>query len=383
MESVVKNILKRRAKSFSQSAEFQQYLKALFDEACEDRAGITNSEVYTLVLQLYIYIAQQTNVIASVPPSKDIVRDFIRVADKNSDGIISFDECEVVALLLCEYCAYQVSSYWLVTYLLSPLLTLIMFYGLHLCTTESTVNFDSFQYLMEMKEMIPLEWQFLVDRPVLFLCLFLLVNRVIIPGLVSSWTSDVNSRRRKAHCESISSRSGSLAALSLDTSESSGVSAAVYSPGKKTTSIYDIYDDAPKSRLPTGSPAAPTAFSSPAGQTTPSSPEAPETTTSPSYPISYAQFQFVTSKDDAPKSSTSSPTSASTSSKARQKQKRRASAPPTELSRSLPDSPFGSDSEHAGRHSPGGKSKTPTVFKKLRNSFARSKKEEGGKHKEA
>jgi len=54
MESVVKNILKRRAKSFSQSAEFQQYLKALFDEACEDRAGITNSEVYTLVLQLYI-----------------------------------------------------------------------------------------------------------------------------------------------------------------------------------------------------------------------------------------------------------------------------------------------------------------------------------------
>lgn len=384
MASIVRNILKRQAKSFSQSGEFQQYLKALFDEACEGRTGITNPEVYTLVLQLYIYVAQRTNVIAGIPPSKNIVNDFIMVADKNSDGIISFDECEVVALLLCEHCAYQVSAYCLASYLLSPLLALIIFYGLHLCSSELAVVFFSLQNLGELKEMVPSDWQFLVDKKLVLLCLIPLVHRLVVPGLVSSWTSDANCRR-KARRESVSTRSGGLTAVNLDTSESTGLSPAAFSPGKKTTSsIYDIYDEAPKSRLPTGSPVTPAGSSSTAGLTTPSSPGTPETTASPSYPISYAQFQFVSSMDEAPKSSTPSPTSSACSgAKTRSKHRRRASAPPTELSRSLPDSRSGSDSEHgAGRHSPGGKNKTPTVFKKLRNSFARAKKEEEGKHKE-
>jgi hypothetical protein len=54
MQSIVKNALKRQAKIFSQSSAFKEHLKEVFDDVCDNRAGVTNREVYTIVLQMYI-----------------------------------------------------------------------------------------------------------------------------------------------------------------------------------------------------------------------------------------------------------------------------------------------------------------------------------------
>lgn len=305
-------------------------------------------------------IAHQSNVISGIPPSKSIVRDFIRVADKNSDGIISFDECEIVALLLCEHCAFQVSAYWLATFLITPFVALAIFQATYRCMELDVIPL---QFLLEMKGMIPEGFHSLLDEKLIFLLFIPVLNYFIVPWFVKLWTNIFNSRLKLiVSNENSSTHSSGPKSLTLDTKPKPVLSPSK-SAGKVPSSIYDVYDDGIKSRV--GSPIN-IGLESIARPVTPNSP----TCTSPdnaSYPISYAQFQFVSTKDDV-KPSTPSPSKA--------KSRRRASAPPNELSGSVSTT---SDDERVHSSGGSGKSKTPTVFKKLRNSFVKNKKDGEGK----
>lgn len=322
---------------------------------------------------MYADISHRTNVISGTPPSKKMVQDFILVADKNFDGVLSFDECEVVALLLCEHCAFQISAYWLLTNFVTPFIAFGCFHAVYVGVEMGNIYINSFFEFV--RAAVPVWLQFLLDEKLIFLFFVPLLNYCCVPSFLKIWGSifrdtqiKLSSSGRRGSGRSNISRlpmgiTSSVTPLDTPRAPLDPPSGTLSPKGKKKASIYDIYDAETSHSAPTSRCSTPTISSS----VHPNSPSSPRTTAeSPSYPISYAQFQFVSNKEDI---KPISPLESSSSGGRRLKNRRRASAPSDQLRGSLPGSP---DSPS------GSKSKTPTVFKKLRSTF-RKKNEEQGK----
>ena len=238
---------------------------------------------------------------------------------------------------------------------------------------------------------------FFLDEKLLFLFFVPLLNYGCVPRFSTLWVNFLNDSLKSSGGSSSSSSSSSSSGRSewrgggtsgimspLEIPHHHPVDSPPHSPGKKSkrkTSIYDIYDSDAASRCSTPiltPPTTPVTSSAPSarkGGSPLSSPSdhctAAGASSSPSYPISYAQFQFVSNKEDTP-SPNSNGNGSGSHSGSHLKQRRRSSAPPEQLRGSLPSS---LDSSNGGGS--GSKSKAPTVFKKLRSTF--SKKSDEGK----
>jgi hypothetical protein len=319
-----------------------------------------------------IDIARCANVITGTPPTRQVVKSFILAADMNFDGAISFEEFEIVAVLLCEHCAFQIIAHWLVTIFVTPFVALLMFQGFY---RGLELDFKQTYTWLEVKNGFPTWVQFIMDEKLLFLILVCLLNKLLLPRFIKIWSYMLRDRSVKTSRSSSMDDNG----RSSHAPPSSSSSSAFSSPGVRTlrpqrNSVYDIYSsDEPGSRsstptkglhIITPSPLTPSSSSSShVTTTTTTSTSITSPPTSPqSYPISYAQFQFVSNKEDRPFSPTSNIKSSSSGGVSRSQKihKRRATAPAEQLRSSLPESPG---------DSPSGRPRTPTVFKKIRDTF--------------
>jgi len=98
--------------------------KEIFDQHDTDGSGTLDAdELYTVVLQFYLLVAQWTFVIAKHVPSRKDVLSIITHADVNDDGLIGFDEFKDVMVLLCHGVATQLVAQTIFTVFLAPLLS--------------------------------------------------------------------------------------------------------------------------------------------------------------------------------------------------------------------------------------------------------------------
>eukprot|EP00602_Paraphysomonas_sp_CaronLab_P010003 CAMPEP_0185038692 /NCGR_PEP_ID=MMETSP1103-20130426/34666_1 /TAXON_ID=36769 /ORGANISM="Paraphysomonas bandaiensis, Strain Caron Lab Isolate" /LENGTH=215 /DNA_ID=CAMNT_0027577239 /DNA_START=24 /DNA_END=668 /DNA_ORIENTATION=+ len=116
---------KNVARNFFEGEIFQKKLQRIFYEADIDHNGLLDKhETYTLVLHLYLLIAQKTMVVARHIPSKEDVVELIKLADIKNSGTINYKEFKKLCLYLCEGVAVQLITQLVFTILVTPFLAI-------------------------------------------------------------------------------------------------------------------------------------------------------------------------------------------------------------------------------------------------------------------
>ena len=118
--------------SFINSKMFQKKLVEIFVETDYDRNGtVSHEEIYTMVLLLYLYVAQYTTINAKTIPSRTRVEDIYQIMDVDNSGSLDFEEFRAMAIFLVEDMAARVGTQMVVKSVLGPILGFILVEILH------------------------------------------------------------------------------------------------------------------------------------------------------------------------------------------------------------------------------------------------------------
>ena len=86
-------------------------LKHIFKTVDIDNSGsIDKKEAYSMVLLLYLYVAQYTTIYGKTVPSVEEIMKLYDKIDVNGDGKLNFEEFESMAIVLFEEVSTRVST---------------------------------------------------------------------------------------------------------------------------------------------------------------------------------------------------------------------------------------------------------------------------------
>lgn len=113
--------------SFIESKMFQDKLKEIFKETDYDGNGtVSHEEIYTMVLLLYLYVAQSTTINAKTIPSRARVEEIYDIMDVDDSGSLDFHEFRAMAIFLVEDMAARVMTQIVVKSVLGPILGFVL-----------------------------------------------------------------------------------------------------------------------------------------------------------------------------------------------------------------------------------------------------------------
>jgi len=118
----IKAMAKQRTNAFLASKVFKDRLREVFADADSDNDGwVSHEEVYTMVLQLYLFIAQYTTINKLLVPSRARVEQLYDIMDADGNGVLDFGEFQAMAILLVEDMAARVGTQVIIKSVLGPL----------------------------------------------------------------------------------------------------------------------------------------------------------------------------------------------------------------------------------------------------------------------
>ena len=105
----LKDMAAHRKNAFLKSKMFRDRLREVFADADNDNDGwVSHDEVYTMVLSLYLFIAQYTTINKLLVPTRGRVEELYDIMDADGNGVLDFEEFQAMAILLVEDMAARV-----------------------------------------------------------------------------------------------------------------------------------------------------------------------------------------------------------------------------------------------------------------------------------
>ncbi len=118
----LKEMAAHRKNAFLTSKMFRDRLREVFADADNDNDGwVSHDEVYTMVLSLYLFIAQYTTINKLLVPTRGRVEELYDIMDADGNGILDYEEFQAMAILLVEDMAARVGTQMVIKSLLGPL----------------------------------------------------------------------------------------------------------------------------------------------------------------------------------------------------------------------------------------------------------------------
>lgn len=123
----VKLMANKSHNSFVDSKMFQDKLREIFKDTDLDGNGtVSHDEIYTMVLLLYLFVAQYTTINSKTIPSRARVEDLYNVMDADGNGTLDFEEFRAMAIFLVEDMAARIGVQMFVKSILGPILGYII-----------------------------------------------------------------------------------------------------------------------------------------------------------------------------------------------------------------------------------------------------------------
>ena len=123
LASEVKKLANSKHNSFVDSKMFQDKLKEIFKETDYDGNGtVSHDEIYTMVLLLYLFVAQYTTINAKTLPTRARVEELYHIMDADGNGTLDFEEFRAMAIFLVEDMAARIGVQMVTKSILGPLL---------------------------------------------------------------------------------------------------------------------------------------------------------------------------------------------------------------------------------------------------------------------
>ena len=118
----LKDFAAHRKNAFLTSNVFKDRLREVFADADNDNDGwVSHDEVFTMVLQLYLFIAQFTTINKLLVPTRARVEELYDVMDADGNGVLDFDEFKAMAIVLVEDMAARVGTQMVIKGILGPI----------------------------------------------------------------------------------------------------------------------------------------------------------------------------------------------------------------------------------------------------------------------
>ena len=116
-----------RGNRITNSVAFKEKLRELFKSADTSGDGtIDKNELYSMILGIYLYIAQFTIVAAKTVPTRSDMNILFDLMDINHDGTLDFDEFECLSVMLFEDVAARITTQILVNVVAAPFLAVLL-----------------------------------------------------------------------------------------------------------------------------------------------------------------------------------------------------------------------------------------------------------------
>ena len=134
------DIAAHRNNAFHKSKMFRDRLREVFADADNDNDGwVSHDEVYTMVLSLYLFIAQYTTINKLLVPTRGRVEEH-DIMDADGNGVLDFEEFQAMAILLVEDMAARVGTQMIIKSVLGPLSGWALVEVIHTCLIFAGVD---------------------------------------------------------------------------------------------------------------------------------------------------------------------------------------------------------------------------------------------------
>ena len=188
--------------SFTESDGFKKKLKHIFKTVDIDNSGsIDKKEAYSMVLLLYLYVAQYTTIYGKTVPSVEEIMKLYDKIDVNGDGKLNFEEFESMAIVLFEEVSTRVSTQIFSQLCLAPLIA----YGACIVLRDYVIVGFVRDFLLAILPTWTIKYIF--TETICTTVITALVNMNFIPFFMNIWTmvfvgDKVKDRRRSVRGDS-------------------------------------------------------------------------------------------------------------------------------------------------------------------------------------
>ena len=169
--------------SFTGSPRFKAKLKKIFNTVDMDNSGgVDKKEAYSMVLLLYLYVAQYTRISFKTVPTVDEVMKLYDKIDTDSNGSLTFEEFESMAIILLEEVSTRVSTQMFCQLLIAP------FVGYLTCICLRDIVFVGSTRVFFVTLLPSWTIDYIFTETICTTVMAALVNMTLLPLFMEMWT---------------------------------------------------------------------------------------------------------------------------------------------------------------------------------------------------
>jgi len=171
-----KKLAKKKLTEFTENPRFKAKCREIFDSVDVDKSGTVDvKEVYSMVLLIYLYVAQYTTINKRTIPTVAQVEELYKKVDVDNSGTLDYEEFEAMAILEVQAVSARISTQLVCQLALAPLvasgvvkiLSEYIFVGVVYDVIKSTVH--------------NIFWEYVLTRTIAVTMFTVLVNMTVTP----------------------------------------------------------------------------------------------------------------------------------------------------------------------------------------------------------
>jgi hypothetical protein len=171
-----KKLAKKKLTEFTQNPRFKAKCREIFNSVDVDKSGTVDvKEVYSMVLMIYLYVAQYTTINKRTIPTVAQVEELYKKVDVDNSGTLDYDEFEAMAILEVQAVSARISTQLVCQLALAPLVASAI------VKTLSDFIFVGIVYDVIKSTVHNIFWEYVFTRTIAVTLFTVLVNMSVTP----------------------------------------------------------------------------------------------------------------------------------------------------------------------------------------------------------